>query len=236
MTRTENAIATQGREPRSLCAYCGEGGKLTRDHVISRCLFPCPRPNVMVTVPACEPCNARKALHDDFLRDLLTTDVAGGESPIAQKIFREKTLASVRKGSSLLARIALSQARKISIRTETGLYGGDCAVASFHLDRAIEIFSFLVRGLYFHYRAIVLPRNCKFDARRLNYEGLKKCWKYFENHQYNGPFDLGVGVFRCFNMTAASDEARTFWILVFYDRVFYSVMTTPGGCERQGRG
>lgn len=69
------------------CAYCGDVRNLTRDHVIPRCLFPRPLPAAMLTVPACRSCNQRKAKHDDFLRDVLVTDIAAEDNAAAQAVF-----------------------------------------------------------------------------------------------------------------------------------------------------
>jgi hypothetical protein len=220
-------MAKHGRRRKRQCAYCGEHREISRDHVIPRSLFPRPLPKIMVTVPACDDCNSKKARHDDFLRDLLTSDIAGSESPIAQQIFQEKVLSSNRQGKSLVARIAIDDAKETPIVTKSGLYLGDCHVAHFDLDRAIEMFSFMVRGLYFRFRHVVLPKDCKFEVRRLGGEDARKCWEGFEEIQYNGPYTLGDGVFWCVYNYAARNDAITFWMLAFYDRVFYRVVTTP---------
>ncbi|HMO93520.1 MAG TPA: hypothetical protein PKD64_15145 [Pirellulaceae bacterium] len=188
-------------------------------------------PNVMVTVPACDDCNAKKSLHDDFLRDLLTSDAAGGESPIAQQIFQQKVLSSHQQGKSLLARIVVDEAKETPIFTKSGLYLGDCYVAHFDLDRSIEMFSFIVRGLYYRLRQIVLPQDCKCDVRRLGDEDAKQWWEFFEEYKYNGPYALGDKVFWCVYNYAARDDSITFWMLVFYDRVIYRVLTAPAGFD-----
>lgn len=70
-------MARQGRRHVKQCAYCGHRKPSTRDHVVPRCLFPRPLPVKIITVPACDECNGRKSRHDDFLRDLLVTYIAG---------------------------------------------------------------------------------------------------------------------------------------------------------------
>jgi hypothetical protein len=191
--------------------------------VIPRCLFLRPLPVEMITVAACVDCNSRKARHDDFLRDLLTSDIAGSESPIAQKIFQEKVLSSNRQGKSLLARIALDSSKEIPIISESGVNLGECYVGSFDFDRATEMFEFIVRGLYFRLRNVVLPKECKFEVRRLGIDDAKQCR---EAIPYKGPYGIGEGVFWCLYNYASKDEAITFWMFGFYERVFYRVMTT----------
>lgn len=46
------------------CVFCGERCKPTSDHVPPKALFPKPRPQDLITVPACEKCNG-SASEDD---------------------------------------------------------------------------------------------------------------------------------------------------------------------------
>ncbi len=89
------------------------------------------------------------------------------------------------------------------------------------------MFVFIVRGLYYRSREVVLPTDCKFDVRRLLGKDVETWWSFFEEHGYNGPYAIGEGVFRCAFQYAEKDDAITFWMLSFYNRVFYLVVTTP---------
>ena len=51
-----------------VCVYCGALSPQTRDHVPPACLFPRPRPTDLVTVPACEACNAAFSMDDEYFR------------------------------------------------------------------------------------------------------------------------------------------------------------------------
>jgi hypothetical protein len=225
------------REPRRKghCPYCGELRSLTRDHVIPKCLFPGPLPQNMLTVPACDECNGRKARHDGFLRDLLVTDVAGAESPLAQRVFAQKTMRSHQQGKSLLARIALEGAIPVPVLKETG--EEDLAfVSRFDFGRAMEMFSFVVRGLYYALRRVILPPDCEFQVGRLFAHGLDEAIAWFNEYGAICPYSVGNGVFSCVYNYVRSNEVITFWLLEFYDRVQYSVVTTPPGYRPRGEG
>jgi len=209
------------------CAYCGQVRPITRDHVVPRCLFTRPLPKHMVTVPACDQCNHRKGQHDSFLRDLLTSDIAGNESPIARRIFEEKVLSSHRQNKSLLARIVLREAELKPVLSDSGMYLDECYVAHFDLRRAIEMFSFLVRGLYYRTSKVVLPAQCEFTLRRLTPDAVREIMDFFVNHNCNGPYSVGTGVFWCAYLRADTDDTTTVWLLVFYDRIVYAVTTGP---------
>lgn len=226
-------MANQGRRRSKQCAYCGEFKPSSRDHVIPRCMFTRPLPEGMITVPACDDCNGQKSRHDDFLRDLLVTDYAGSQSPVAQQLFAEKTIRSHQQDKSLLGRIAMSDLMtEIPIRDENGVE--DVAVfGTFDFDRAMDMFSYIIRGLYFSFRSVVLPQDCNFRVGRLFKEDLDACVAFFSDHGAFGPHRIGDGVFSCVYNYGATTEAATFWLLEFYNRVQYSVVTTPAGFKTE---
>jgi hypothetical protein len=72
-----------------VCPYCGQYGKLTRDHVIPQCLFPDdePLPGDIPKIHVCMACNNRwKSQYDVYLRDMLVNDMAWVKNPMAQKV------------------------------------------------------------------------------------------------------------------------------------------------------
>lgn len=220
-------MARAKRRRKKICAYCGELKPSTQDHVIQRCLFLKPLPAFMATVPACDECNSRKALHDDFLCDVLTSDASGIEHPVAKEIFESKVLSSHRQNKSLVARIMLNEGRAVPATTKSGIVFDEYYVAKFDFDRAIEMFSFIVRGLYYRLRRITLPTSCQFDVRRLGADDFTQVHDQFYSNGCNGPYTLGNDVFWCVYQYAASNDAITLWLLVFYGRIAYSVITTP---------
>ena len=54
------------------CAYCGDVGIVTRDHVPPKGIFPKPRPANLITVPACPKCHSQQTSRDDeYFRNTL---------------------------------------------------------------------------------------------------------------------------------------------------------------------
>jgi 5-methylcytosine-specific restriction endonuclease McrA len=54
------------------CAYCGDVGIITRDHVPPKGIFPKPRPANLITVPACSKCHSQQTSRDDeYFRNTL---------------------------------------------------------------------------------------------------------------------------------------------------------------------
>jgi hypothetical protein len=55
-------------------------------------------------VPACLECNQAKARNDEYLRDMITMDIYGNQSPIAQEIFNDKVVRSSHSNRSVMAK------------------------------------------------------------------------------------------------------------------------------------
>lgn len=183
----------------------------------------------MVTVPACDDCNGAKARHDDFLRDMLVTDFAGAESPIAQQIFETKTIRSHQQNKSLVGRITQEKGLIIPMRNADGIL--DTAVTySFDFERSIAMFSFIIRGLFFAYQNVVLPKDCEFKIGRAMKDDIEAWINMFNQHGGANVRKIGDGeVFSCAYNFGANQKFATFWVLEFYGRVHFSAITTPAG-------
>jgi hypothetical protein len=136
------------------CAYCGKVAESTDYHVIPKCLFQRLLPNNPVKAPACLSCNNEKSKSDDYLRDLLVVDAYSSELKVAQAIFRDRMLSSVRQNSSALAKAAVAESKPLSVYSRGGIYLGD--VLSFPVE-AQNIFSHIARGLYYNIQRKRIP-------------------------------------------------------------------------------
>ena len=65
------------------CFLCGANGKLTRDHIPPKCLFPKPRPANLFTLPCCLSCNNAASKDDEYLR--LATSSLINALPVARR-------------------------------------------------------------------------------------------------------------------------------------------------------
>ncbi len=78
----------------NVCAYCGVAIATTKDHVISRNLWPDDERNGVkfIRVPACLLCNGQKSKVDNFLRDYLVIDEDRSCHPLAAKLISNGTI------------------------------------------------------------------------------------------------------------------------------------------------
>jgi len=206
------------------CAYCGEVTELTKDHVIPKCLFQKPRPSKPVIVWACRPCNLEKSKTDDYLRDFLVLDAYSSENSVAQAIFHESMLSSVRQNSSALAKAAMSKSRLHSIVSPGGIYLGD--VLSFPIE-GLEIFSRIARGLYYNLQKQRIPDNYIFDVNRPDPLRLNEIMTNILQLPHKA-FHVGnakefVGIF----LGSAEDPFTMIWLLWFYQSICIYVGSKP---------
>lgn len=207
------------REQIGECVYCGTTGALEKEDVIPKCLFPKPRPNDLVKVPSCRKCNLEKSKDDDYLRDLLVSDISTGNHPIAQTLFHDKMLSSFRQNSSDFARRAVSEGELSPYRTREGLYLGQAFSVPVDAGRLDRIFSTIVRGLYFKANGVRIPDNYAFDVRRIDMLAFNRHWPELLKVRPNGPHRIGNDVFTCIWVKADVDPFLTVWWLFFYDSI-----------------
>jgi hypothetical protein len=148
-----------------LCAICGERDGTTRDHVPPKAIFPKPRPNNLVTVPACLECNNGASDNDDLFKVFLSLQAAGNNE-IARRLFQEKTVRTLKRNQSLLT-IILEEAKELqiinnqgNIETRTGVLW-DSAAHDAVMERTI-------RGLYFHHSGSPIPIDTNLAVQWLH--------------------------------------------------------------------
>lgn len=218
----------QFRRPPIKCVYCGQHPATTRDHVIPKSLFTRPLPTNMVTVPVCESCNHHKSLNDDYLRDMLVADVQAAQHPTAQALFRGKVMSAVRKHKSVIAKVAASQARPGNFFTDSGLYVGRFYSVPLVQSRVEQIFSTIVRGLYYQLLKKTLPLDYIFRVRRADAVDTDEVIEIMQQLGMNGPYCLGKEhEFCCVFIYGAEDPGITHWILQFYASITVIVATEP---------
>jgi hypothetical protein len=216
------------------CVYCGAVGVVEKEDVIPKCLFPTPRPNDLVKVPSCRPCNAAKSKDDDYLRDFLVSDISTGSHPVAQSLFHQKVLSSVRQNSSDFARIAVSDGKLAPYRTREGLYLGHAYSIPLDDVRLHRIFGTIVRGLYFKANGVRIPDAYVFNAGRIDSLAFNRDWPQLSKIGFNGPYKIGDGIFTCIWMKADIDPFLTSWWLFFYDSI--GIFITSEKSEGPGKG
>jgi hypothetical protein len=207
------------------CVYCGLQKAVDRDHVIPSCLFVKPFPPNLITVPVCRECHDDKSRDEDFIRDYLTTNLFGNQSPVANKIFHKKTLKSVQRHSSELGRISVKKGRLKPFYTSGGIYLGSIVAAPIDSTRMEKIFSRIVRGLYYDACRERIPNSYSFEVRTYYPWDFMNLWQKFNEMRLTLNQRILGNVFACGFLIAQEDPFVSMWLLSFYERVFFSVST-----------
>jgi len=109
------------------CVYCGQMAVCSREHVIPKCFHPedAPSPANSVIIPACSPCNSRKARDDSYVRDLFAPDLAASVSPQALSVLNGQVFRSIRTNRSDFGKMAASGSVSVPLNTPSGLFLGN---------------------------------------------------------------------------------------------------------------
>ena len=220
------------RQKNGECAYCEERTKVTKDHVIPECLFDddAEKPPNLITVKACARCNnVLKSGYDDDLRDILTTDIYGSRSPIAQKKLAGKVARSVQAGRADMIEMLLTQGRVEPLMSLGGIYLGECVTCDLDEGRMSTILSTLVRGLYYHTDKRRIDSRYRFEIFRHYAWDFRDILQEFARWNATGNSTIRTrelgDVFGYVGSANPHDPSETMWLLWFYRRVFYSVTT-----------
>jgi hypothetical protein len=180
-------------------------------------------------VPACRSCNLEKGTDDQFLRDLLATDMAARTNPTAKQLFDGPMTRALERNRSEVGRIvASSRMHRIDLRTPAGLYIGEGYQGTLPDDRVSRILTRIVRGLYFSNRKQPLPPEAVTTVFRRSPADLPGFLKTLGT----GPELHYEGVFGCKFIFADEKPALTLWLMWFYNSVLYSVETYPSEADR----
>lgn len=146
-------MVKRGRKGKPACYLCGAVAT-TRDHIPPLGLFPAPRPQNLVTAPACETCNRGSSLHDEYFR--VTVATGSRDSPQSIALLHQRILPRMRQSPALIAELMTSM-RWTAIRSEGGIYLGQAPAFPVDRPRIQAVIEKIVKGLYYKHNERRLP-------------------------------------------------------------------------------
>jgi len=204
-----------------VCALCGAAEATTVDHIPPKGIFPKPRPDNLITVPACFKCNSAASKHDEAFRVFLSLHV-GIDSPETQALWEAGALRSVRHNRRLFSDI-MTSTKRILLRTKAGIILGTrmvvCWDSTAH-DRTIER---MIRGLYYHHFGEILGDRVIVKVHWLR--GLTD--DIFEASKEWTQHSLGRNTLIYRFGRAGEAPLHSIWLFQFYDRHWASGYTSP---------
>jgi hypothetical protein len=206
-----------------LCVYCGQQPGTTDDHVVARCFFD-NKPQNMITVSTCNPCNQRKKDYDTYLRDGIVNDVQVQSHPAVQRVLNAKFKRANMRKQSQYGKEDLPHLYYRPYSSPEGVYLGLIPAAPINVERFNGAIKYIVRGLSYHFNNVHIPLDYSFKVSRvdpLSNQQAIDAMKYF---QHKGPYFLG-DVFSCMYSQVEKNPAIGFWLLCFYSRMIFTVIT-----------
>jgi hypothetical protein len=208
----QNKSYTLGRNG-TLCAYCGKPAT-SRDHIPPKSLFLSPRPENLITVPACAECNNGASSDDTVFRDELSI-MAGsfGESAPAAEL-RKSSLRSIQRTKQRLKRI-VTEGRLVERYSPGGIFLGKGYIVPMPPEARVRVLTRIVRGLHWHHYGNSLNvdrvKLVPIDKDRKNWkESLSWIWQ--SQHVSIGNGDTFQYVYG----RVEDDPALSFWLMVFF--------------------
>ncbi len=218
-----------------ICAYCGNIGEVTEDHVIPKCLWPGRVRKDAPIVDACRPCNhVWKSEYDTYLRDILVNDRACSKNPLTQKV-REKYYRAAADNQSLMARDLAERAELVGLQEPSGLISGFAKTLPDAVERCNVIMPLIVRGLHQVYLHTTLPKDTPFRVARVIKRQEMEALTQEMNEKGGAYQNIGAGdVFQCAFWPRPGHLYPEVWILNFYRCIRFVVAVRAYIPEQNG--
>lgn len=202
-----------------LCYICGSSGKLTKDHVPPKNLFPDPKPSDLITLSCCDKCNNGFAMDDEAFRIFVASVI--NRSAAGDRAWKEGVVASSFARSPKLRGNVAKSLVPVSIETPEGRV--ELTGLTFPQERGDRYLTRLTKGLLSHFYPQVSHSDAVFEINQLLitqeiHDDVLSRLAYDER---------GEQVFR-FWRGFSDDEGQinSLWVFVFYDALAFTVDVT----------
>ncbi|MFO1000723.1 MAG: hypothetical protein U0936_10310 [Planctomycetaceae bacterium] len=218
---------TDKAESRKVCVYCGKNGRLTNDHVPPQNLFLKPRPNDLITVPACETCNRGASKDDEYFRLMLAIRQDAGNTGPAQHLWPTIERSLKRSQAHGMTMSLLNATQLNDVETEAGVFLGAVPTYSVDSARLRSVVERITRGLYYNQFGKPLPyrdevRVYSDDDLRAD-PNLKRLLADLITKTTCSPnHKVGDGaVFNYWCKRVVGHETASSWVTCFFQCVFF---------------
>jgi hypothetical protein len=207
-----------------ICVYCASRESTAPDHVIAREFFPESQRANLPKVPSCDVCNGKKATLEHYATTLFPFGSLHQSAKNMLKDTAPKRLARNLK----LKRELQGKMDRIWLKSSSGLILPTMTLP-IKGEKLIQLFSMIIRGLYWHNWNSIIPSDYFVEIYSLNLRGLI----FFQDNLLSkAPANLrgeifsdGVFQYRC--TRGDEDPYISVWEMSFYN----GIMMTGGSNE-----
>jgi len=205
-------MPTPPNSRRQLCAICGAAAATTDDHVPPKNLFPKPRPNDLITVPACLRCNNVGSKHDEEFRVFVSIQL-GMESDTTTKLWKNGALRSIHHNNRLRNHL-INNSWEVDVKTPAGISLGTRRAVAVPMRSHNAVCDRIARGLYFHHYTEIL--GSRVSCRVAPLESIpSEMAPILGQMSFNS---IARGAF-CYRYgRAAESPLDSIWLLLFYEK------------------
>lgn len=201
---------------------CSRHKAIDSDHVPPKNIFLRPRPNNLVTVPACQNCNNNTSQIDEEFRAYLSLRV-GIQSQESYDYWTKAALPTIQTNKRLKRQI-IGSTKQVDFYSLHGSYVGKAHLALWEAEKHDLIIEKTVKGLYWEHYNEILGSEIKLDIGwliGLNDE-IKRIISQFHMKRIGDAFTYAYH--------RANDEPLvSAWLLEFYGTHLVHVITSSQG-------
>jgi hypothetical protein len=193
------------------CYLCGETAT-TKDHIPPLGLFPKPRPDNLITVPACLACNRNRSLDDEYFRIILAA--GSRDAPQSTVLLHQRIIPRMREKPALILDF-LKSVRQVNVHSKDGIHLGRVPTFTFDRPRIQAVIDKIIRGLFFKHAS----RRLADDYSVENFIYCPKVETPLQEVIMELPLlNIGDGsVFSYRYHIADETSSESFWFLMFYN-------------------
>lgn len=224
--------AASARRKQGTCHWCNRAGDVSDDHIPPKTLFPRALHSSMVVVDACDECNQKHGLDDEYFRDVLVGGpLEGVTDPQLLEVRGRLERAHARR--KLIGRRS-TPLKQTFYRWEADARGilKLQRYGIVDMDRICWTVCRIVAGLYprllwcklrrsYHIQSSYIDNESPYRARALDL--LRRHRSYTLGHE-------ALAVTYIFN---ASDKHQSEWLINFYGSAVFFAVTSPNNLVRR---
>ena len=198
------------------CVYCGEKKETTRDHVVSKCLFPksYQKKNPII-VPSCTGCNRSFSLDEECFRNFIC-GLALERSQYAYELCFSTIKRSIQRRPQIGYK-AMNQMDLVDLYTKSGIYLGKKTIIHITEEdwkRYFYILDKYIKGLFFYEFKEVLPKDYKIKHFLGND-------KMLENFKHIRKWNMDNKEIFAYGYNFIPNTYKSVWATIFYDSIFF---------------
>lgn len=204
-----------------LCAICGKRAATTVDHIPPKDIFPKPRPDNLITVPACSSCNRGASNFDESFMVYLSLHV-GVDSLETERLWKNHALRAVKHNRRLRNRL-LATMKPVYLKSPGGVITERRMGSLWDSEAHDLIVKRTIRGLYYHHFNEIL--GDRVDVKVHWFRKLTPEMVEMSNDWSAYTFGKGEVTYR---YTRANESPlNSIWIFQFYEAHWAGGYTEP---------